>query len=143
MTHEVTQWPLTIIDHPVSDIDIIHKSKEIVPQITVVVDYLQLVNPSIKTGNANHDYGEVSKSMKHLANDLNIPVILISQLSRRSEKENRMPRLSDLRDSGQIEQDADLIMFIHAEKGDHTLEKREVVLSQAETRRLRNMVYEI
>ena len=129
MTHKVTQWPITIIDRPATDIDVIQKTKEIDPDL-VLVDYLQLVNPSTKTGNANYDYGEVSKAMKHMANEQNIPVILLSQLSRGAEKENRMPRLSDLRDSGQIEQDADLILFLHAEKGDHTTEKREVILAK-------------
>ncbi len=65
-----------------------------------------------------HQITEVSRTLKQIARELNIPVLALSQLSRDIEKRGGKPRLSDLRDSGSIEQDADVIMFIHQEKGD-------------------------
>ncbi|HEU0080418.1 MAG TPA: replicative DNA helicase [Candidatus Paceibacterota bacterium] len=84
----------------------------------VIVDYLQLMTPvqSIKTDNVVQQVTEISRSLKNLARDLDVPVIALSQLSRAVESRGGKPRLSDLRDSGSIEQDADVVMFIHREK---------------------------
>ena len=82
----------------------------------VVIDYLQLMSSSGRGGgNRQQEISEISRTLKILANDLNIPVIALSQLSRSSDKEKREPVLSDLRDSGAIEQDADMVMFLHRE----------------------------
>lgn len=82
----------------------------------VVIDYLQLMSSGSRGGgNRQQEISEISRTLKILANDLNIPVIALSQLSRSSDKEKREPILSDLRDSGAIEQDADVVMFIHRE----------------------------
>lgn len=84
----------------------------------IVVDYLQLMTPvqSVKSDNVVQQITEISRSLKNLARDLDIPVIALSQLSRAVESRGGKPRLSDLRDSGSIEQDADVVMFIHREK---------------------------
>ena len=80
----------------------------------VVIDYLQLMSASGRGGgNRSQEVAEISRSLKVLANDLNIPLIALSQLSRSSDKEKREPVLSDLRDSGAIEQDADIVIFLH------------------------------
>ncbi len=81
----------------------------------LVVDYLQLMSPSSARANDStvQQVTEISRGLKHLARELNIPVIALSQLSRNIETRGGKPKLSDLRDSGSIEQDADLVMFIH------------------------------
>ena len=81
----------------------------------LVVDYLQLMSPSSARANDStvQQVTEISRGLKHLARELNIPVIALSQLSRNIETRAGKPKLSDLRDSGSIEQDADLVMFIH------------------------------
>jgi len=86
----------------------------------LIVDYLQLMSPSSARSSDSmvQQVTEISRSLKHLARELNIPVIALSQLSRNIETRGGKPKLSDLRDSGSIEQDADLVMFIHQTEED-------------------------
>lgn len=79
----------------------------------VVVDYLQLMTPLRNSDSMVQQVTEISRSLKGLAKELDIPVLALSQLSRAVEQRGGRPRLSDLRDSGSIEQDADVVMFIH------------------------------
>jgi replicative DNA helicase len=81
----------------------------------IVVDYLQLMRSPEYSENRVQEISDISRSLKGLARELNIPVIALSQLSRASEQRGgeRRPILSDLRDSGAIEQDADVVLFIH------------------------------
>ena len=82
----------------------------------VCIDYLQLMQPVSTRGNSSRqqEISDISRSLKLMAKELNVPVIALSQLSRDAEKrDDHRPVLSDLRDSGAIEQDADMVMFIH------------------------------
>lgn len=83
----------------------------------IVVDYLQLMTPvgAKASDSLVQQVTEISRSLKGLARELNVPVLALSQLSRAVEQRGGKPRLSDLRDSGSIEQDADVVMFIHRE----------------------------
>lgn len=83
----------------------------------LIVDYLQLMSPTSTRASDSMvmQVTEISRSLKILARELNVPVIALSQLSRAVEQRGGKPRLSDLRDSGSIEQDADVVMFIHRE----------------------------
>lgn len=82
----------------------------------IIVDYLQLMQPRVHTDNMVQQITEISRSLKGLARELDIPVLALSQLSRAVEQRHPpVPRLSDLRDSGSIEQDADVVMFIYRE----------------------------
>ncbi|OGI70155.1 replicative DNA helicase [Candidatus Nomurabacteria bacterium RIFCSPLOWO2_01_FULL_42_20] len=81
----------------------------------IVVDYLQLMTTSKNYDSMVNQVTEISRSLKSLARELEVPVIALSQLSRAIESRGGKPRLSDLRDSGSIEQDADVVMFIHRE----------------------------
>ncbi|HWC57840.1 MAG TPA: replicative DNA helicase [Candidatus Paceibacterota bacterium] len=81
----------------------------------IVVDYLQLMATAKNYDNMVNQVTEISRSLKQLARELDVPVLALSQLSRAVESRGGKPRLSDLRDSGSIEQDADLVMFLHRE----------------------------
>jgi replicative DNA helicase len=83
----------------------------------VIIDYLQLMKGRARVESRQQEISEISRSLKAVAKELNIPVIAVSQLSRRTEERTGMrPQLSDLRESGAIEQDADLILFLYRDE---------------------------
>ncbi|HRY61357.1 MAG TPA: DnaB-like helicase C-terminal domain-containing protein, partial [Candidatus Fermentibacter sp.] len=93
----------------------------------VFVDYLQLMRGIGGEENRQQEIARISGDLKALAKDLDVPVIALSQLSRRAvshEGPARLPRLSDLRESGAIEQDADLVIFLHEEGGEEAYADR-------------------
>lgn len=98
----------------------------------LIIDYLQLVRPATAKDSRVNEVSEITQGLKAIAKELDIPVIALSQLSRQVEsREDKRPQLSDLRESGSIEQDADVVMFVYREEyykerekpADHELEK--------------------
>lgn len=82
----------------------------------VIIDYLQLMSGNKRTDNRVQEISEITRNLKILAKEINVPVICLSQLSRASEqRQDHKPQLSDLRDSGSIEQDADIVLFLYRE----------------------------
>lgn len=81
----------------------------------IVIDYLQLMSARGKSESRQLEIAEISRGLKSLSKELSLPILALSQLSRDVEKNKRKPQLSDLRESGSIEQDADCVLFIHRE----------------------------
>ncbi len=118
---KLSKAPVYIDDKPGSDIlkmrSVARRLKSEKGLGLIIVDYLQLMAPtaSRKSDSLVQQVTEISRSLKHMARELEVPVLALSQLSRAVEQRRGRPRLSDLRDSGSIEQDADVVMFIHRE----------------------------
>jgi replicative DNA helicase len=116
----LSEAPLFIDDTPaITNLEIRAKARRLKAEYglgLVIVDYLQLMKGR-RAERREQEISEISRSLKALAKELSIPVIAISQLSRKTEdRPNRRPQLADLRESGAIEQDADVILFIYREE---------------------------
>lgn len=121
-TKRLYSAPLYVDDTPsLSVFELRTKARRLVREHGVkiiIIDYLQLMNASgMKFGSREQEVSTISRSLKGLAKELNIPIIALSQLNRsvetRDDKHGKRPQLSDLRESGAIEQDADIVCFIH------------------------------
>lgn len=130
--HELMKAPLYIDDTAANSVlnmrSMLRRINSEKPIGLVIVDYLQLMSTAKSYDNMVNQVTEISRSLKGLAKEFNVPVIALSQLSRAVESRGGRPRLSDLRDSGSIEQDADVVMFIHREDkyGENTERKNMV-----------------
>lgn len=120
-TRPLAEAPLYIDDTPALSVyELRSKVRRLKTQYNIgiiVIDYLQLMTASMenKNGNREQEVAQISRSLKSMAKELNVPVIALSQLSRQVEQRagSKRPQLSDLRESGAIEQDADIVAFIH------------------------------
>jgi replicative DNA helicase len=118
----LTESPLFMDDTPgVNLMDVHAKLRRLKSQhglSLVVIDYLQLMSSRGRSENRNQEVSAISRGLKLLAKDLDVPFLVLSQLSRAAETRpgDHTPQLSDLRDSGSIEQDADIVMFIYREE---------------------------
>ena len=139
-SQEVHRIPLLIDDTPALSISAVRtRARRAKRQhgglALVIVDYLQLLQASQSRRNENRvqEIGEISRGLKTLAKELDVPVLGLSQLSRQVEnRDDKRPQLSDLRESGSIEQDADVVMFIFREE--YYLEKAEPIEKPDEKR---------
>lgn len=117
---ELKQTPLWIDDASNSTmLDLRAKARRLHtknPLGLVIVDYLQLICGANNRTGREEQIADISRSVKGMAKELNLPVVVLSQLNREPERENRDPRLSDLRESGSIEQDADVVFLLHRPK---------------------------
>lgn len=103
----------------------------------LVIDYLQLISAGSRGKSRYEDISTISNAIKRLALELDVPVLCLAQLNRASESENRAPRMSDLRDSGAIEQDADIAILLHQQIGTGegpTVDPSRVVVTVAKNR---------
>ena len=117
---EIAQAPLFIDDSPnMSMMEIRAKARRLKQRHDlrlIVVDYLQLMTSPKRTENRQQEVAEMSRSLKLLAKELEVPVVAISQLNRGAEqRQDKRPQMSDLRESGAIEQDADMVILLHRE----------------------------
>lgn len=117
--HELMKAPIYVDDKAANSIlnmrSTLRRLNTDKPIGLIIVDYLQLMGTAKSYDNMVNQVTEISRSLKALAKEFKAPVIALSQLSRAVESRGGRPRLSDLRDSGSIEQDADVVMFIHRE----------------------------
>ena len=119
----LAEAPMYIDDTPnISTMELRTKSRRLQAESgldMIIVDYLQLMQSTLLSRDANRvqEVSEITRGLKGLARELQVPVVALSQLSRQAEmRESKEPRLSDLRESGSIEQDSDLVMFLWREK---------------------------
>ncbi|MBL0690588.1 MAG: replicative DNA helicase [Alphaproteobacteria bacterium] len=122
-SRELSRIPMYIDDSALITVNTIRsRARRIMQQhkklSAIVIDYLQLITPmNLKVENRTLEISEMTRNLKILAKELNVPIILLSQLSRQVEnRSEQTPQLSDLRESGSIEQDADLVLFIYREE---------------------------
>jgi len=125
--------PLFIDDTPqLSSLELRQKARrlQVEKEIKLVaVDYLQLMRPvgGNKNTNREQEVAKISRELKALARELQVPVIVLAQLNRAAEQSGGLPKLSNLRESGAIEQDADVVLILHRERDTDSDEVREIV----------------
>jgi replicative DNA helicase len=132
--NDISKLPLFIDDTPSLQLNILKSRARYLKKkyniSVIVVDYLQLINASRGGGYGNRvlEIADITQTLKAIAKELDIPVIALSQLSRAVEtRDEKRPQLSDLRESGTIEQDADIVMFLYREAYYHERDEKKVL----------------
>lgn len=116
LIEKAADWPIEYLDGPTTVAEIARKARRTKPEL-IVVDYLQLVSPTVRRDNRATEVADVSGDLKRLARELDVPVLACAQLNREVEgRGDQKPRLSDLRESGAIENDADVVLLLHRRK---------------------------
>lgn len=121
-SQELSQLPIHIDDTPhISPFQLRSKARQTSAAHgkvdLILADYIQIMSPGIRLESRNHEVGFIAKGLKSLAKEMDIPVIAASQLSRAVEqRQDKRPMLSDLRDSGELEQDADTVLFLYRDE---------------------------
>ena len=135
---EISEAPLFVDDSPSRTVSEIAAAARRIRRregglALIVIDYLQLIEPDNPHDPRQEQVAKIARRLKGMAREQSVPVLCLAQLNRQAEvsKENR-PRLSHLRESGAIEQDADVVMFVHREEYYHSGEEREQYAGQAE-----------
>jgi replicative DNA helicase len=133
---EISKWPLYVDDTPGLKIGQIRgraiRQKRRYGLDLLVIDYLGLIKRNEKIQNTNYQIEEITQGLKNLAKELKVPVILLAQLNRELEKrDDKRPNMADLRDSGSIEQDSDVVMFLY--RHEYYLTKSEPRQGERET----------
>ena len=120
MVSELSKFPIWVDDTPgLTIMDLRAKARRLALQKgikAIMIDYMQLMDGTAGVESRQQQITEISRGIKGIARELNVPVICLSQLNRQSEgRDGHRPRMSDLRESGSIEQDADVVMLLHRE----------------------------
>ena len=118
---EIERLKFIIDDYAAATTSYIRKKAKILKRKNkcdmIIIDYLQLMDSDEKSENRNIEVGKISHACKKIAKEIGVPVILLAQLSRKcEERRDKRPQLSDLRDSGEIEQDADVVIFVYRDE---------------------------
>jgi replicative DNA helicase len=137
---EISQWPLFVDDSPSRTVSEIAAAARRVKRREgrlglglIVIDYLQLIEPDNSDDPRQEQVARIARRLKGLARETDVPVLCLAQLNRQAEDaRDHVPRLSHLRESGAIEQDADVVMFVHREEYYHRGEEKEQYAGQAE-----------
>jgi replicative DNA helicase len=114
LTETAVLWPLEFLEAPMSVAEIAVRARATKPDL-VIVDYIQLLMPAVRRESRATEVAEMSRDLKILARELDVPILACAQVNRDPEKgANREPKLSDLRESGALEADADVVLLLHA-----------------------------
>ncbi len=136
--NEISQSPLFVDDSPSRTVSEIAAAARRIKRRSgglnlIVVDYLQLIEPDNSRDPRQEQVAKIARRLKGLAREMQVPVLCLSQLNRQAEdSKDHRPRLSHLRESGAIEQDADVVMFVHREEYYHRGDERATFAGQAE-----------
>ena len=131
--HLSLQSHLKIYDHVTALPDAIQAIRDLRPRIAFV-DYLQLLDAGDADENRASQVTKISRSLKLLSSELDIPIIALAQVNREAEKHARSPKLSDLRESGSIEQDADVVLFLSRKPDEEEFNEQDITLDVAKNR---------